>query len=81
MTIVLTKELIESAASPAGGYSRRQLEALGVNLPKGTFSPPKGWKRRLIGKEISQAQYAAFQAATAKSAKNHSEKRNKRANQ
>ncbi len=81
MTIVLTKELIESAISPAGGYSRLQLEALGVPLPKKTFSPPKGWKQRLIGKEISQAQFAEFQAATAKSAKYHSQKRNKKTNQ
>lgn len=39
----LTADDIEAAASPRGGFTRRQLAAWGVPWP-----PPKGWKKRLI---------------------------------
>ena len=38
-----TKEEIEKHLTPAGGYLRKDLEAMGVNWP-----PKKGWKERLI---------------------------------
>jgi hypothetical protein len=45
-----TREEIERYLTPAGGYLRKDLEAMGVKWP-----PMKGWKRRLIeGKDPNQ---------------------------
>ncbi len=38
----VTKEQIEAARTPAGGWTRKQLELWGVKWP-----PHKGWKTRL----------------------------------
>ncbi len=38
-----TKEEIERYLTPAGGYLRKDIEAMGVNWP-----PMKGWKDRLL---------------------------------
>ncbi len=38
----ITREMIESARTPAGGWTRQQLAAWGVKWP-----PCKGWKKRL----------------------------------
>jgi hypothetical protein len=45
----ITEEFIEKIASPRGGWNRPQLALLGVDWP-----PTTGWKRRLIGMEISE---------------------------
>jgi hypothetical protein len=41
-----TKEEIEKHLTPAGGYLRKDIEAMGVNWP-----PLKGWKHRLMSGE------------------------------
>jgi len=46
--VILTKHLIEQGMSCRGGWSRKQLELLGVDYP-----PAKGWKYALIGTRIS----------------------------
>lgn len=51
----LTRESIESGKTDRGGWTGAQLRQLGVEWP-----PVKGWINRLEGKEISDAQYAAF---------------------
>lgn len=38
-----SKEEIEKAKTPKGGWTRKQLEAWGVPWP-----PPKGWRKELI---------------------------------
>ncbi len=38
-----TSEIIESIRTPAGGFTRKGLESIGVSWP-----PKKGWKRKLI---------------------------------
>lgn len=38
-----TKEEIEAARTPQGGYTKAQLAAWGVPWP-----PPKGWKQTLL---------------------------------
>lgn len=53
--IRLTNELISAGFSDAGGVTRRQLDALGVQYP-----PKVGWKNQLIGVEISQESYDLF---------------------
>lgn len=44
--MLITEELLVAGASAGGGYTRRQMELLGVN-------PTTGWKRAAIGAEIS----------------------------
>jgi hypothetical protein len=44
----ITDEFLEKIASGRGGWNRPQLALLGVDWP-----PAQGWKRKLIGKEIS----------------------------
>ena len=46
--VTVNKELLALAATTTGGYTRKQLGALGVSWP-----PPKGWKRRAVGRKIS----------------------------
>lgn len=47
MTFIITDEFIEAIKSAKGGYTRKQLDALGVPWP-----PAKGWKASVIGKPI-----------------------------
>lgn len=56
----LTKEQIEAGISPLGAYRLCQLKALGYQPPKPGQFPPKGWKTRLIGRNVTEAQYAEF---------------------
>ena len=41
---MVTKEEIEEAKSPKGGWTKKQLAKWGVPWP-----PPKGWRARLEG--------------------------------
>jgi hypothetical protein len=45
----ITKEFIESGRSEKGGWSKFQLELLGISWP-----PAKGWKNKVIGNELSE---------------------------
>lgn len=57
MGFIVTTGWIESYATPQGGWKRRQLEQLGLTWP-----PPKGWKDRAIGQEITDQQRRIFEA-------------------
>lgn len=46
----VTNQMIEAGKSERGGWSRKQLQALGETWP-----PVPGWKKRAIGREISPA--------------------------
>lgn len=46
----VTREEIEAAKTPAGGWTREQLAAWGVSWP-----PPKGWKQTLTSKHKGAA--------------------------
>ena len=52
--IIMTDHIIEKAKSSAGGWSRRQLDIIGVKSTDeyGKFKIPSGWKRTVIGKEF-----------------------------
>lgn len=45
---LVTFELIDAGESGNGGWSKAQLECLGLNWP-----PVKGWQNRIVGKAIS----------------------------
>ncbi|CAB3754820.1 MULTISPECIES: GIY-YIG nuclease family protein [Burkholderia] len=49
----ITEELLAAGASAGGGYTRRQMELLGVK-------PVAGWKKAAIGAEISEEAAQAF---------------------
>ncbi len=51
----ITDQLIESGRSKSGGWNRKQLSVLGIDWP-----PTKGWKRRIVGKEINCEQAQKF---------------------
>jgi hypothetical protein len=46
--MVITEAFMQQGCSPKGGWSRKQLAAIGVSWP-----PPKGWKKKLIGTRIT----------------------------
>jgi predicted RNase H-like HicB family nuclease len=51
----ITRELIDSGASSAGGWNKPQLALLGVPWP-----PERGWPQRIIGTQISEESAAEF---------------------
>lgn len=51
-TIILTKQIIQSVATGSIGFTSQQLLLLGVSIP-----PTKGWKKRLVGTEITTENY------------------------
>lgn len=53
----LTEELIEAGRSLNGGWSRAQTSCLGVPWPL-----EHGWKKDMIGVEVSESDYARFLA-------------------
>jgi hypothetical protein len=55
--VTITNELIESGKSPAGGYSKAQLALLSVAWP-----PHSGWKRQVVGGQITSDAAAEFVA-------------------
>ena len=52
---LITDELIESGKSASGGWSKAQLQILGVAWP-----PQKGWKAGVIGKSIQESDAKLF---------------------
>ena len=54
-TIVLTKEIINAARTPNGGFTKSQLAAIGIAWP-----PPKDWSNKMIGTMISPSQLEKF---------------------
>jgi hypothetical protein len=55
---IITDDLIDEGRSDSGGFTREQLYLLGV--PRYKSSPPKGWKQKVIGRVISDADAARF---------------------
>jgi 5-methylcytosine-specific restriction endonuclease McrA len=55
----VTREWIEKNTTKRGGYLAAQVHALGYPWP-----PPKGWLKRIIGKQITLEQRDAFVAGT-----------------
>ncbi|MEO9871177.1 hypothetical protein [Ekhidna sp.] len=53
--MIVTKKFIEEGRSKNGGWSKKQLELLGISWP-----PEKGWQDRLNGKEISDENAEQF---------------------
>lgn len=51
----VTKELIQRGMSDRGGSNKAQLECLGILWP-----PMKGWRRKVVGTEISQSKADLF---------------------
>lgn len=54
-TIVLTREIIEAARTPNGGFTKSQLAALGIEWPA-----PKDWIDTKVGMMITPTQLADF---------------------
>ena len=50
--VTVNKDLLALAATVNGGYTRKQLEALGITWP-----PPKGWKRTAVGRRITGSSF------------------------
>jgi hypothetical protein len=51
----ITKEFLLKNMTKNGGWTRTQIESLGIKWP-----PTKGWHNKLIGKEISSSQILKF---------------------
>ena len=56
--MLITKEFLDTNTTPKGGYNRAQLAVVGVSWPA-----PKGWKKRLVGQEITAEQEVLFKLA------------------
>lgn len=50
--MVLKKEHIDSLETGNGGFNKKTLALFGVTWP-----PKKGWKKRVVGREINEAKY------------------------
>lgn len=59
--MVITDQTIEQGKSFNGGWSKKQLEVLEVPIHKG-FKLEKGWKKRLVGSEVSEEKVETFLA-------------------
>jgi|TARA_R110002049_G_scaffold275141_1_gene453140 hypothetical protein len=55
--MIITLELIEGYKTKKGAWTRSQLQAIGVSYP-----PKKGWKKRCIGRQISEENLTLFKA-------------------
>jgi hypothetical protein len=54
---LITEDLLSLGRSEAGGWTKAQLALLGVPWP-----PVTGWKKTVLGKQITAAAAAAFVA-------------------
>lgn len=55
----LTRQLISDGLNPRNAYTLAQLDALGVSRPPRGW-PAAGWPDRMVGKDVSEAQFAEF---------------------
>ena len=53
--VFLTQQMADDARTEAGGYTRAQVEVLGLAFP-----PKKGWLRAFIGKPMPLDQWQRF---------------------
>jgi hypothetical protein len=58
LVFVITMQWLEEHRSQRGAWTADQFQAIGLAWP-----PPRGWKRRVIGKEISDEARARFEKA------------------
>lgn len=54
--MIITNDYLEQNKTPKGAWTKKQLAAIGVNWP-----PKKGWKKRVIGNEITEEQASKFE--------------------
>lgn len=54
--MILTNKYINSHKTESGGWTRKQIEAIG-----GTWPPKRGWKRKIVGREISELNAKIFE--------------------
>lgn len=54
--MIITDEWITDNCSKSRGWTKKQLAALGVSWP-----PKSGWKKRVIGMEISEENRIIFE--------------------
>lgn len=66
--MILTKEQFIAGKSDAGGYNIAQLRAIGLEMPAKGW-PKSGWPSRLIGRNVTDEQYAAFLSLRGKNKK------------
>lgn len=52
--LTITGEMIDNGKSSKGGYSKKQMELLGEDIKV------KGWKKRIIGKSITEENFNLF---------------------
>lgn len=57
--MIITKEWLNSSKTPAGGYRKKQVLALGVGTSK-------GWRSRAIGKDLSPDKVKLFESFSKK---------------
>jgi hypothetical protein len=55
----ITNEWLEQWKTPGGGYTRKQLELLGVSWP-----PAKGWKKSVVGAELADETAKSFEVSS-----------------
>lgn len=56
--VFVTSKMLNDARTSAGGYTRAQIEALGVKYP-----PKRGWLQSFVGKKIPSEQWQSFVSA------------------
>lgn len=54
-TVELTRDVIEAARTPNGGFTKSQLAAIGIDWP-----PPQDWIENKVGTKITPTQLEAF---------------------
>lgn len=54
-TVELTKDIIEAARTPNGGFTKSQLAAIGIDWP-----PPQDWIEEKVGTKITPTQLEVF---------------------
>lgn len=55
--MIITAKYINDHKTSKGGWTRKQVEALG-----GSWPPKRGWKREIIGNEISDSDAKIFES-------------------
>jgi hypothetical protein len=58
--MIITKEWLNKHRSKSGGYTKKQLNAIGVSWP-----PVKGWVDKVIGNEIDEDNRRIFEGRRA----------------
>ncbi len=53
--VTLTHEMLQNASTDAGGWTRAQIQALGIKWP-----PRHGWLQGLVGQQVTAAQWKEF---------------------